>query len=231
MNLKQMAAGRALEYVRSGMTLGLGSGSTMTYFIQMLAEKIHLGTVEGIRVVPTSEATEKFARELGIHLTNLDTINELDLAVDGADEVDPQMNMIKGLGRALLREKIIGIHAREFVIIIDGSKLVNRLGTHVALPVEILPFEAGAHVRWLGSLSSNAELWLQGDGSPMQTDNGNYLACCWFEDGIRDPFDLARRLADRPGILEHGLFLNMATRVIVAGTDGVKVLERNSIEK
>jgi len=225
--LKQQAAERALEFVRNGITLGLGSGSTTTYFIKMVAEKIRSGSLEAIRAVPTSEATAEFARDLGIPLTTLDTIPELDLAVDGADEVDPQLNLIKGLGRALLREKIVGIHAKEFVIVLDESKVVKRLGTHVALPVEILPFEARAHVRWLGSLGCKAELWLQDDGSPILTDNGNYLARCWFSDGIREPFDLARRLADRPGILEHGLFLNMATRVIVAESEGVKILERN----
>lgn len=221
-----MAAERALEYVRSNMALGLGSGSTTTFFIQMLAAKIHSGDLERIRAVPTSKTTADLARTLGIPLTNLGADPVLDLAVDGADEVDPELNLIKGLGRALLREKIIVMHAKEFLIIVDESKLVKKLGSKVALPVEVLPFEADAHVRWLGSLGCKAELWLGEDRQPIQTDNANYLARCWFEGGIHDPYVLSRRLSDRPGIIEHGLFLDLATRVIIAGREGVRILEK-----
>jgi len=226
MNLKQQAAHRALDFVESGMVLGLGSGSTTTYFVEMLGERLQAGDFHDILGVPTSDATAQRARELGIPLTNLSQHPCLDLAVDGADDVDPQLNLIKGLGRALTREKIIEIRAEHFLVIVDESKIVNRLAEKNPLPVEILPFEAAAHVRWLNSLGCRAELWLKDDGSPVVTDNGNYLARCWFKGGIPDAYDLAHTLAEQPGIVEHGLFLDMANKVIVATENGVRILER-----
>jgi ribose 5-phosphate isomerase A len=148
------------------------------------------------------------------------------MAVDGADEIDPQLNLIKGLGRALLREKVIEMHARRFIVIADESKVVERLGRG-PLPVEILPFEHQVQVRWLNTLGCRAALWLETDGSPVITDNGNYLARCWFETGIPDPYALARNLADRPGVIEHGLFLDMGSRAVVAGSSGIQVMERD----
>jgi ribose 5-phosphate isomerase A len=150
----------------------------------------------------------------------------LDLAVDGADEVDPSLNLIKGLGRALLREKVVEIHAERFIVIVDESKLVPRLGSRGPLPVEILPFEAEVHVRWLNSLGCKAELWRDDNGSPVVTDNGLFMARCWFEGGIPDPYVLAELLSKRPGIIEHGLFLDMADMVVVAGKQGIRILER-----
>jgi ribose 5-phosphate isomerase A len=227
MDAKQMAAAAALDFVKSGMKLGLGTGSTTRYFVDMLGAKIKSGEIENIIGVPTSESTASQVRALKIPLGSLSDIEELDLAVDGADEVDPQLNLIKGLGRALLREKIVESHAREFIVIVDESKLVKRLGTKGALPVEIVPFEARAHIRWLNSLGCRAEQWMELDGTPAMTDNGNYLAKCFFHEGIADVYELAEKLAWRAGIVEHGLFLNMATRVIVAGEDGVRIMERN----
>lgn len=225
MNLKQQAASRALEEVRDGMRLGLGSGSTATYFIQMLGERLRGGALHDIRGVSTSEEVASVAREVGIPLTTLTECPRLDLAVDGADEVDPALNLIKGLGRALLREKIVEIHANKLMIIVDESKIVTRLGRG-PLPVEIVRFEAEAHVRWLKSLGCRAELWRDADGQPFVTDNGNLLARCWFSEGIPDAYALARALADRPGIVEHGLFLDLARQVVVAGADGIRILER-----
>lgn len=228
MNLKQRAAREALTYVQSGMVLGLGSGATTACFVEMLGERLKAGALQDIVGVPTSENTAARARAWGIPLTTLLDHPRLDLAVDGADEVDPDFNLIKGLGRALLREKIVESHAECFLVVVDASKLVCRLGTRGPLPVEIIPFEAGAHVRWLNTLGCHAELWLEEDGSPIATDNGNYLARCWFSEGISDPHALARALADRPGIVEHGLFLGMASAVIVAAPDGMRILERPS---
>lgn len=225
MNLKQQAASRALAYVRSGMILGLGTGSTTTYFVEMLGERLQRGELRDIAGLPTSERTAARARAVGIPLTTLADHPRLDLAVDGADEVDPALNLIKGLGRALVREKIVEIHADCFLVVGDESKLVSRLG-YGPLPVEIVPFGAEAHVRWLNTLGCRAELWREADDSPVVTDNGNYLARCWFPAGIADPYALARLLADRPGIVEHGLFLDMASAVIVAGSEGIRVLER-----
>ncbi|MGD2205686.1 MAG: ribose-5-phosphate isomerase RpiA [Anaerolineae bacterium] len=226
MSLKQQAARRALTYVRNGMILGLGTGSTTAYFIAMLGEQLGRGTLRDIVGVPTSERTADRARAVGIPLTTLAEHPRLHLAVDGADEVDPDLNLIKGLGRALLREKIVEVHAERFLVVVDESKLVPRLGSRAPLPVEVLPFGAEANVRWLEGLGCQAELWRQDDGPPVVTENGNYLASCWFREGITDPYGLARVLADRPGILEHGLFLDLASAVIVAGAEGVRVLER-----
>jgi len=226
MDLKQLAAKKALEFVESGMVLGLGTGSTIRFFINMLGEKIQSGELVDIVGVPTSEFTANQARNLNIPLTTLSNNSRLDLAVDGADEVDPDLNLIKGLGRALLREKIIEIHADRFIVIVDESKLVPKLGSQVPLPVEILPFEAEAHVNWLNTLGCRAELWLEENGSRVVTDNGNNLARCWFESGIADSYEIARQLSFRPGVIEHGLFLDMVNQVFVATEDGIRVLER-----
>lgn len=228
MDLKQQAAVRALEYVHSGMTLGLGSGSTAACFVDLLGAKLQSGELHDLQCVATSEKTAMQARELGIPLTSLAGLPGLDLAVDGADEVDPSLNLIKGLGRALLREKVIEIHARQFVVIVDESKMVSRLGSTRPLPVELVQFEAQAHIRWLNTLGCRAELWLEDDGRPVVTDNGNFLALLNFPDGIEDPCALAKELAFRPGIVEHGLFLNMADTVIAAGARGVRLLERET---
>lgn len=222
---RSLAARRALEWVESGMTLGLGTGKTTHAFIDFLGEALAAGRLSKIRGVPTSKATAELAKRWKIPLVSLSEVPNLDLAVDGADEVDPHLNLIKGLGRALLREKIIAVHARRFVVIADESKCVQRLGMNGPLPVEILPFEAHAHVSWLNAKIGRAELWLEQDGLPARTDNGNYLARLWFPHGIRYPRALARRLADRPGIVEHGLFLGMTDAVVIAGSDGVRVLE------
>jgi ribose 5-phosphate isomerase A len=226
MNTKQQAALRALDFVGDGMVIGLGTGSTTTYFIKMLGERIRSGSLLNIRGVPTSEHSARYARSLGIPLVSLSDYPEIDLAVDGADEVDPDLNLIKGMGRALLREKIVEIHARLFLVIVDGSKLVPRLGMRSPLPVEIVQFESAAHLRWLSTLGCLTELCREKDGSPVVTDNGNYLATCRFTNGIEDPYRLALQLSTRPGIVEHGLFLDMAGRVIVANTNGARTLER-----
>ena len=226
MDLRQAAAKRAIEYVRDGMVLGIGTGRTTGCFIELLSEKIRKRELKHILTVPTSEASTARLCALDIPLTSLTEHPELDLAVDGADEVDPDLNLIKGLGRALMREKVVEIHARQFIVMIEAKKLVKRLGSIGPLPVEILPFEALAHVQWLKTLAERAELWLEASGSPAMTDNGNYLARCWFKDGIADAYALAGALDRRPGILEHGLFLDMASLVIVSGSDGIQILER-----
>ena len=231
MNLKQQAAYQALSYVENGMVIGLGSGSTTTYFIDMLGEKLKQGYLHDVVGVPTSAETTRQAYALGIPLASLAVLDpdkplpRLDLAVDGADEIDPDLNLIKGLGRALLREKIVETHAEKFIIVADESKLVNHLGQG-PLPIEIVQFEHGAQLRWLRTLGCRAELWLEREGEPIITDNGNYLVRCWFPDGITDAYQLARILADQPGIVEHGLFLDMADIVIIAGRAGIQIKER-----
>lgn len=228
---KIQAARQALESVKDGMIIGLGSGSTSAYFVDVLGEKLRSGAFKGLLCVPTSEATAQRARDWGIPVIPLSAagpggLPHLDLAVDGADEVDPDLNLIKGLGRALLREKVVEIHAERFIVIVDESKLVPRLGSHGPLPIEIIPFEAEVHVRWLNSLGCRAELWREDDGAPVVTNNGLFLARCWFEGGIPDPYLLAEQLSQRPGIVEHGLFLDMADMVIVASEQGIRILKR-----
>lgn len=226
MDLRQAAAACAIEYVRDGMVLGIGTGRTTRCFIDLLGKKVQKKEIGNILAVPTSEASAARLRELGVPLTSLVEHPVLDLAVDGADEVDPDLNLIKGLGRALLREKVVEVHARQFIVVVEENKLVKRLGSHCPVPIEILPFEALAHVYWLKTLAQRAELWLEVDGSAAVTDNGNYLARCWFKGGIPDVYALAQELDRRPGILEHGLFLDMASRVIVASPVGNRILER-----
>ena len=225
MVLRQQAAKRALDYVQNGMVLGLGTGRTTGHFIDMLGERLRGGALHDIYGVPTSEAIAERSRDAGIPLTTLTKHAHLNLAVDGADEVDPDLNLIKGLGRALTREKIVEIHAERFLVIVEESKIVQRLGRG-PLPVEIIPFGAGAHLRWLNTLGCQAEQWFEGDGSAVVTDNGNFLARCWFPGGISDAYELAAQLSARPGIVEHGLFLDMASQVIVASEEGVRILER-----
>jgi ribose 5-phosphate isomerase A len=224
--LKLRAARQALAHVRDGMVLGLGSGSTSALFVDLLGEKLRAGVLRDIIGLPTSRATEERARALGIPLTTLAEQSRLDLVVDGADEVDPDLNLIKGLGRALLREKIVEIHTGRLLVIVDESKLVERLGRG-PLPVEVAPFGLEAHLRWLNTLGCRAELYLEDDGTPIVTDNGNYLVLCRFPGGIDDVYALARTLADRPGIVEHGLFLDMADKVIVASPQGTRSLSRD----
>ena len=225
MNLKEQAARRALDYLHSDMVLGLGTGSTTAHFLTLLGEQLRAGALRGIFGVPTSEQTAERARVLGIPLATLGDHARLDLAVDGADEVDVDLNLIKGLGRALLREKIVESHADRFLVLVDESKMVQRLGRG-PLPVDLVPFGHEAQLRWLHTLGCRAELRLEDDGSPALTDDGNCMALCWFPEGIADPHALSRTLADRPGIVEHGLFLDMATDVIVAGSGGIRVMHR-----
>ena len=225
MNLKEEAARQALTYVRDGMILGLGTGSTSAYFIDLLGEQLQTGALQNIVGVPTSRGTEDRARALGIPLSSLAEHPRLDLVVDGADEVDADLNMIKGLGRAMLREKIVEIHTDHLLIVVDDSKLVPRLGRG-PLPVDVVPFGQEVTLRWLNTLGCRAELRLEEDGTRVVTDNGNYMALCWFPEGIADPYALGHALAERPGIAEHGLFLDMAHTVLVAGEDGIRVLQR-----
>jgi ribose 5-phosphate isomerase A len=209
------------------MALGLGTGSTTSHFVDLLGQELRVGNLHDITGVPTSEETARRARAAGIPLTTLDETPSLDLTVDGADEVDPNLDAIKGLGHALLREKIVAVRTRTYVLIVDESKLVARLGRG-PLPVEIVPFGAPVHVARLAEITGRAELWCAQDGSPIVTDNGNYLARCWFVAGIDDPHELARTLVAWPGVVEHGLFLDLADAVVIARPGGIEVVERDA---
>ena len=224
--LKRAAAARALDFVESGMTVGLGSGSTVRPLLGLLAERLRDGALKNVIAVPTSEDTTRRCRELGIPLVTLVDRPELALAIDGADEVSPRLDLIKGLGGALLREKLVALAAKRFVVVVDESKLVRELGTRAPLPVEVVPFGWSTLVPFFERLGAVPILRRAADGSPFVTDNGNYLVDCRFARGIPDPATIARALAKRTGVVEDGLFLRIARTVVVAGAGGVRLLTR-----
>jgi ribose 5-phosphate isomerase A len=225
-NPKQAAAERGASLVQSGMVLGLGSGTTSALMVQAIGRKLREGTLRDIVGVPSSSAIAAVARESGVPLATLDERPALDLNLDGADEVDPNLDLIKGLGGALLWEKIVATAAREVVILVDDSKLVSRLGTKAPLPVEVVPFGWKSHLAFIVSLGGAPTLRLEPDGKPFVTDEGNYILHCRFEGGIANPADLEAKLLGRAGIVGTGLFLGVAHRVIVGKPDGVEVLTR-----
>ncbi len=224
--LKKLAAKKAFDYVQDGMRLGLGTGSTAKHFVDYVGEAVQNGTLKDIVCVPTSVKTEIQARALDIPLAPLSELGRLDLAVDGADDVDPQLNVIKGLGNALVREKVVEALADELIIIVDDSKLVERLGQRSPLPVEILQFEAQVHVNRLAALGADIVYSLKENGDRYVSDNGNFIVRCKFEDGIADSYALAQELQAMPGIVEHGLFLDMATKLVIAGKNGIELQEK-----
>jgi ribose 5-phosphate isomerase A len=226
--LKRAAAERALAFVRPGMRLGLGTGSTAKIFVDVLAERVRAGLE--IRAVATSEATAAQARQLGIPLLTLDEMPELDLTIDGADEVSPDLSLIKGGGGALLREKIVAAASARMIVVADESKAVPMLG-RFPLPIEVVPFGLAATRKAIEAATVAAgaagPLVLRAgkDGHAFVTDGGH-----WILDGslgrIPNPQALADRLVAIPGVVEHGLFIGMAQAAILAGSGGVRVLER-----
>ena len=219
---KQQAAERAVEYVQSGMMVGLGAGSTALLATKRIGQLLCEGRLRDIVGFPCSNAIEAEARALGIPIT-LDPPGAVDLTIDGADEVDPNLNLIKGGGGALLHEKIVAQASLREIIIVDESKLSPALGTHWPLPVEVILFGWHSQRRFLESLGARVTVRQQGDGTPFKTDQGNLILDCAFGP-IRHPAALAARLDVRAGIVEHGLFIGLATEVIVAGADGVRHL-------
>lgn len=224
--LKRAAAARAVEYVASGSVIGLGTGSTVRPLLELLGERLASGLVRDVLAVPTSEDTARRCRALGIPLTTLDEHPRLALAIDGADEVGPGLGLIKGLGGALLREKLVALAAKRFVIIADASKRVRRLGTRAPVPVEVIPFGWTTHESYLRRLGAEPVLRRGEDGEPYRTDGGHYLVDCRFPRGIGEPRALARALARRAGIVEDGLFLGMAHEALIAGASGVRRITR-----
>lgn len=224
--MKRAAARAALAAVTPGMKLGLGTGSTAAHFVDLLGARVK----EGLSVVcvPTSERTRAQAESLGLTLSTLDETPQLDLAIDGADEFDASLRLIKGGGGALLREKIVAQASRREIIVVDESKLSPALGTNFHLPVEVIPFGAETQVRFLESLGARVSRRTVGSGPaarPFTTDQGHGILDCSFGP-LADPAGLAAQLASRAGIVEHGLFIGLATDVIVAGPGGVRHLRR-----
>ena len=225
---KQAAAARAVELVRSGMRLGLGTGSTAQAFVELLAVRLRTGL--SVVAVPTSEATRTQAARLGIPLTTLDDTPELDLTIDGADEIAPDLTLIKGGGGALLREKIVASASAKMVVIADESKWVPVLG-RFPLPIEIVPFGAAATRRAVEAAAAAAgcpgpaPLRMAKNGHAFVTDGGHWLLDAQLQ-RIADPQGLANRLSAIPGVMEHGLFIGLAGAAILAGPDGVRLVER-----
>ena len=226
--LKRQAAARALEEVRDGMQLGLGTGSTAKHFVELLGERVQAGLK--VIGVPTSEATRLDAMRCGVPLTTLDEIDHLDITIDGADEIDPELNLIKGGGGALLREKIVAAASARMVVIADATKSVPALGGF-RLPVEVMPFGLAATRRKVEAALAQAgcpgaAALRQGrDGHVFVTDGGHWILDA-ASGQIADPKALADRLAGIPGVVEHGLFIGLAQAAILAGTDGIRVIER-----
>ena len=223
--LKRQAAERAMAFVRPGMKLGLGTGSTARHFVDLVGEAVKRGL--DVIGVPTSEATFRQAQALGVPLSTLDEIAELDLTVDGADEIDPALRMIKGGGGALLREKIVAASSRRMVAIADSTKRVARLG-RFPLPIEVVPFGLASTRRRLERAAASVGLGgaielRRRDGAIFVTDGGHYILDCAFG-AIPDPDALNRALDAVPGVVEHGLFIGLATTAIFAGPNGIELL-------
>jgi ribose 5-phosphate isomerase A len=228
MNPKQRAAEAAIQYVRSGTAIGLGTGSTADYFLVALAEALRSGRLTNVRGVPTSEQTQRRARELNIPTIELaDASAPLDVTVDGADEVADNLDLIKGLGGALLREKIVAQNSARLIIIADQGKRVSRLGSKAAVPVEVIPFAHEAQARFLRSLGCEPILRTRPGGGSFVTDNGNVVYDCRFASvGIPDPAALEAALNRRAGVVGSGLFLGMAMIALIGSDDGVQTLSR-----
>ena len=221
--LKQAAAEKALELVQDGMLIGLGSGSTARYFTEGLG-----GLVAGgmkVRGVPTSRATAELAAELGIPIVT-ELVGQIDLTVDGADEVDPALNLIKGRGGALFREKLVAAASKRFVVVVDESKMVKELGVGV-LPVEVLPFLWRLTAERVAGLGVSLVV-RGGEETPYITDNGNLILDVTVEGGIKHPADFGVELKKLTGVVEHGLFLGMTDTVIMAGPEGPRMIGRES---
>ena len=223
-NGKKIAAGKAIEYIRNGMTLGLGTGSTAYWAIQGIGEQVKNGL--SVRAIATSLQSESLARELGIPIVAFSEIDHFDITIDGADEVDEGLNLIKGGGGALLREKIVASATRFYIIIVDESKLVQYLGKF-ALPVEIAPFGWELTQRRLLELGGNPRMRMAGD-QPFLTDNQHYILDCDFG-LIKDPAQLHEQVSGITGVMEDGFFINMAD-IVIAGSPGgdTRILKKNA---
>lgn len=218
---KEAAAQASLAFVHDGQVVGLGTGSTAAYAVRLLGERVQAGLK--IRGIPTSDRTRELAESVGIPLTTLDECQQIDVAIDGTDEFDPQLRLIKGGGGALLREKIVASAARQFIIIADSSKQVPVLGKF-PLPVEVIPFAEALLNKKISALDASVTLRMR-EGKAFVTDEGHHILDCHFG-RIADPQALARELARMPGIVEHGLFVDMASVVLVAKGSDVAELRR-----
>lgn len=222
--LKKVAAEKAVEFVQPGMVVGLGHGSTAMLAIRRIAELLEEGRLYNITGVACSLEVDYESRRLGIPMSNLEEFPVVDVTIDGADEVDPELNCIKGGGGALLREKLVAQVSREKIIVVDESKLSTVLGARRPVPVEVIPFAWKPQEDYLASIGARVEIRREGMDAVFTTDQGNMILDCHFGP-IDDPPQLAAKLTQRSGIVEHGLFLGLATLVIVSGKEGIRLLE------
>ena len=221
--LKRKAAEKAVEFIKSGMVLGFGTGSTFKHVLDILAEKLKSKEIKNIIGIPTSEKTKVLAEKLNIPCGKLSDHPTLDLTIDGADEVDNKLNLIKGGGGALLREKIIAQASKKYIIIVDESKLSNYLGEKWSVPIEVIKIALEVETKYLQSLGAEVILRKNENGKPFITDEGNYILDTNFG-AIKNPKKLDKKLNKRAGIAEHGLFINIVDRVISASDNGIKSL-------
>jgi ribose 5-phosphate isomerase A len=223
-DLKRAAGYRAVDFIMPGMVVGLGSGTTAQHATLRLAQLLREGTLHDIVGIPSSERTKRLAEEEGIPLTSLDKESHIDLTIDGADEVDPHLNLIKGLGGFLLREKVVASVTEQEVIVVDDSKLVPTLGTKKPLPVEVIRFGWRCTQNALARTGAETALRLR-NGEPYVTDEGNYIIDCRYDE-IVSPEELAPTLNTIPGVVENGLFLGLVDVVVVASHEGVDIKKR-----
>jgi ribose 5-phosphate isomerase A len=223
-SLKRLAAEQAVEFVQPGMIIGLGTGSTAIFATRRIAELHKAAKLKGITGFATSKAVWREAQLLGIPMMEDDMPRAIDLTIDGADEADPALNLIKGGGGALLREKIVAQASQRVIIVVDDSKLSPHLGTHFSLPVEVLAFGWRSQRRYLESLGAKVEVRKDSEAREFVTDSGNMILDCAFG-AIENPVQLGADLSARAGIVEHGLFLGLATDLIVAGQSGIRHLK------
>jgi ribose 5-phosphate isomerase A len=226
MNPKQRAAEAAMKYVESGMVIGLGTGSTADFFIIALAGALRSGQIRDIRAVPTSKQSERRAHELSIPLASLAQCPLSDVTVDGADEVAPNLDLIKGLGGALLREKVVAQNSKKLVIIADEGKVSQGLGHKSPLPIEVTQFGYETQEGFLRSLGTEPKLRIGPSGMVFVTDNGNYIYDCHFKDGLNDPIAFEGKIKHRAGIVESGLFLGMASVALIGSEWGVREMRQ-----
>ncbi|XP_021773174.1 probable ribose-5-phosphate isomerase 3, chloroplastic [Chenopodium quinoa] len=227
-DLKKLAAEKAVDSIKSGMVLGLGTGSTAAFAVARIGELLSSGKLTNIVGIPTSKRTQEQAASLGIPLSVLDDHPRIDLAIDGADEVDPDLNLVKGRGGALLREKMVEAASDKFIVVVDDTKLVDGLGgSRLAMPVEVVQFCWKYNLKRLQEifkeLGCEAKLRMDGDAKPYVTDNSNYIVDLYFPTSIKDAEAAGREISALEGVVEHGLFLGMASEVIIAGKTGVTV--------
>ncbi|RID64488.1 hypothetical protein BRARA_E03422 [Brassica rapa] len=230
-DLKKLAAEKAVESIKPGMVLGLGTGSTAAFAVDQIGKLLSSGQLHDIVGIPTSKRTEDQARSLGIPLVALDTHPRIDLAIDGADEVDPNLDLVKGRGGALLREKMVEAVAERFIVVADDTKLVKGLGgSGLAMPVEVVQFCWKFNLVRLRDLfkefGCEAKLRVGEGGEAYVTDNSNFIIDLYFKEPLKDGFAAGREIGKFEGVVEHGLFLGMATSVIIAGKNGVEVMNK-----